>query len=930
MEVHKSVALISSGWFFSRLPKSKFCAVNDAFAVAANEPNKELTVLNFNETHYKSQYPEITASIEAGLVANALAHFNSAGFQEGRDPNPHFDTSYYLSQNTDVTAAVINPFDHYNTFGYAEGRSPNAIFDPTYYAEQNPDVVNAGIDLFQHFLVYGAAEGRLPSAAVASQLTNGFDENTYRATHIDVDNAITNGELSSGLQHWLLYGFQEQRASAQNVDGETLSVPGISSVFTLELLHFADQEASAAAVSDAPNLSAVLNALRAQDLGSDGVVDNTLTLSSGDAFIPSLFFDASEAVFGTAGIADIQIQNELGVQAIALGNHEFDFGTSDLAALIDGSATGNFDALSGTSLDGLDFTGTTMPYLSANLDFSTDENMSPLAIAGGLIPQGNKISSSTVVSINGEQIGVVGATTPTLGQISSPGSVGISPTWASVNPTEAELDALAAEIQTDVDALLAANPALNKVILLAHMQQLTIEQALATRLKDVDVIVAGGSNTRLFDDNDVSRSGDSDQGQYPQFFTNAGGSSTAVVNTDGSYKYVGRLVLDFDENGNILTDSYDAAISGAYATDAQGVAALDAGGLIDAEIQAIASAIETQIIATESNVFGVSNVFLNGNRTGVDTATDPDGVRSQETNLGNLTADANLAIAKQIDSTVVASIKNGGGIRASIGETVVPAGGTEAVRNPNEAVVDSNGNTIKAEGGISQNDIQTTLAFNNGLTILTLTKSELVAVLEHGVSDLGGGRFAQVSGIKFSYEPDLAAGSRILNAGIFDSSGNLITELVRDGTISGDTNETFRIVTLDFLASPRFDDDGNFTGGGDGYPYPNFNSDPSVGEVGDSSVIERMNVVTLEQEGVTTGDATFADDGTEQDALAEYLQDNFNTVEQAYNLADTGRDQDTRIQNLNYRDDSVFGGAEIQLARELVGVNANDHMAFFG
>lgn len=127
--------------------------------------------------------------------------------------------------------------------------------------------------------------------------------------------------------------------------------------FTLEVLHFTDQEAAAAAVVDAPNLSAVLNALRAEDLGEDGVADNTLVLSSGDAIIPGLFFDASEAVFGSAGIADIQIQNELGVQAIALGNHEFDYGTAMLAGLIDGSAEGDFSALTGSTLEGLDFAG---------------------------------------------------------------------------------------------------------------------------------------------------------------------------------------------------------------------------------------------------------------------------------------------------------------------------------------------------------------------------------------------------------------------------------------------------------------------------------------------------------------------------------------------------------------------------------------------
>lgn len=645
---------------------------------------------------------------------------------------------------------------------------------------------------------------------------------------------------------------------------------GDGGVFTLELLHIADQEASSGAVVDAPNLSAVLNALRAQDLGNDGEPDNTLTLSSGDAIIPGVFFDASEAVFGSAGIADIQIQNELGIQAIALGNHEFDFGTEALADLISGDAPGD--------IFGTDFGGTDFAYLSANLDFSTDADLAPLAVAGGAAPLGNTVTSSVVLETGGEKIGVVGATTPTLSRISNPGDLGILPGEFDDTPTPAQLDALAAQIQAEVDALLDADPSMNKVILLAHMQRLNIEEELAARLEGVDVIVAGGSNTRLFDENDRPRDGDSVQGEYPIFIENAGGTQTAVVNTDGSYKYVGRLVIEFDADGNILPGTYDADVSGAYATDAQGVADLNAEGLIDPEIQAIADAIEAQIIATESNVFGASDVFLNGNRSGAEG--DPDGVRTQETNLGNLTADANLAAAKDADDTVVVSIKNGGGIRASIGETVVLPGDTTATRLPNSEIADGDGNVIKPEGGISQNDIQTTLAFNNGLTLLTLTKAELVEVLEYGVGALPGaaGRFPQVSGVEFSFDPDLPEGSRIVNAEIVDEDGHQIAELVRDGEISGDASQEFRIVTLNFLA-----------GGGDGYPFPQG---------------ESANRVDLAQgDAARTGDATFADDGTEQDALAEYLDD----LDAPFDEADSSPAGDTRIQNLNFRDDTVFG-----------------------
>ncbi|CTQ59849.1 5'-nucleotidase C-terminal domain-containing protein [Roseibium album] len=701
--------------------------------------------------------------------------------------------------------------------------------------------------------------------------------------------------------------FQDQTISA--------SVPS-PEVFTLELLHFADQEANAATIDNIDNLSGILNALRAEDLGDDGVVDNTLTLSSGDAIIPGLFFDASEAVFGSQGIADIQIQNELGVQAIALGNHEFDLGTGLLAGLIDGSATGAFtnSAFDGTDLEGADFEGALFPYLSANLDFSTDPNLAPLEAAGGqdTATLQNVVTSSSVSDVNGEKIGIIGATVPTIRSISSPGDdLGISPAWASGTPTDEELDALALIIQAEVDQLLTDNPDMNKVILLSHMQQISIEQALAARLENVDIIVAGGSNTRLFDDNDRVRDGDSDQGQYPQFITNAGGTTTAVVNTDGNYKYVGRLVVDFDEDGNIIPESYDENISGAYATDDQGIADLGAEDLIDPEIDAITDAIQAQIVATESNVFGVSDVFLNGNRSGTFAEDDPDGVRTQETNLGNLTADANLAYANQVIAVeglgdeVVISVKNGGGIRANIGQIVVPAGGTEAVRVPNEEILDEDGNVVKPEGGISQNDIATTLAFNNGLTLLDINKAEIKAFLEGAVSALPtgvSGGFPQISGLKFSFDETRTAqtydtdgnidiaGERVLNAGIFDADGNLIAEIVRDGAIVGDPAESFRMVTLNFLANA-------------GDEILSTLSNPN-----------RVDLIDLDANGVAddifSGDATFAADGTEQDALAEYLDDNFNPAKggTAYNEGDTGPDTDGRIQNITFREDTIFDG----------------------
>ncbi|MEB3220005.1 MAG: choice-of-anchor I family protein, partial [Nostocales cyanobacterium 94392] len=388
--------------------------------------------------------------------------------------------------------------------------------------------------------------------------------------------------------------------------------------FTLQLLHAADQEAGVPALDDAPRFSAVLNALKNQDADGDGNVDyeNTILLSSGDAYIPGLFFDAAAdptlaPLLGKEGKgrADIAIQNELGFQAIAFGNHEFDFGTAQIKSLL--------------APDG-DYPGANFPYLSSNLDFSNNTDLAPLVAADGqeasTIP--GKIAKSTVVTVNGEKIGVVGATTPTLPRISSPGTVGVLPADST------DINALAAEIQKSVDALLAANPELNKVVLLSHMQQIAIEEQLAGLLKNVDIIMAGGSNTRLVDETDRLRAGDTAQGEYPIIKTDADGKPVAVINTDGNYKYVGRLVVDFDAQGNIITDSIDPTVSGAYATDDEGVAALNAENLVDPEIKAITDALRKVIQEQDGNVLGITDVFLNGARQDV---------RTQETNLGNLT-----------------------------------------------------------------------------------------------------------------------------------------------------------------------------------------------------------------------------------------------------------------------------------------------------
>jgi 2',3'-cyclic-nucleotide 2'-phosphodiesterase/3'-nucleotidase/5'-nucleotidase len=136
----------------------------------------------------------------------------------------------------------------------------------------------------------------------------------------------------------------------------------------------------------------------------------------------------------------------------------------------------------------------------------------------------------------------------------------------------------------------------------------------------------------------------------------------------------------------------------------------------------------------------------------------------------------------------VVSLKNGGGIRDDIGQVYVPPGGTgDPVELPNEAIPG-----VKPEGGISETDIANSLRFNNGLTVLNITREGLVAVLEHGVaaSSLDDtntqGRFPQVSGVEFSFDLNAEAGDRIQSAAIKDADGTVLDVLVKDGEFVGD------------------------------------------------------------------------------------------------------------------------------------------------
>ena len=202
--------------------------------------------------------------------------------------------------------------------------------------------------------------------------------------------------------------------------------------FSLQILHASDLEGGVDAIHDAPNFAAVMEALETNATASS---IETIKLSAGDNSIPGPFFNAAgdravrstlqafnQAFFNdttltnvreAVGRIDVSIMNAMGFDASALGNHEFDSGTSVLADQI------------GTDIRGTDvrWLGAQFPYLSANLDFSGDsinsiytdqilpntafQSLPSDLVAAAAAP---KLAPATLVSAGSKTIGLVGAT----------------------------------------------------------------------------------------------------------------------------------------------------------------------------------------------------------------------------------------------------------------------------------------------------------------------------------------------------------------------------------------------------------------------------------------------------------------------------------------------------------------------------------------
>ncbi len=143
----------------------------------------------------------------------------------------------------------------------------------------------------------------------------------------------------------------------------------------------------------------------------------------------------------------------------------------------------------------------------------------------------------------------------------------------------------------------------------------------------------------------------------------------------------------------------------------------------DPETQAQVDAYQAKLDESLNVALGVTEGPLDSRRNVV---------RGEESAMGNLIADA-LRWATGAD----VAIANGGGIR---GDRVYEPGTT-----------------------LTRRDILTELPFGNATVVTELPGSQILAAIENGVSQVerGSGRFPQVSGMSYVYDPTAEPGARV-------------------------------------------------------------------------------------------------------------------------------------------------------------------------
>lgn len=253
-------------------------------------------------------------------------------------------------------------------------------------------------------------------------------------------------------------------------------------------------------------------------------------------------------------------------------------------------------------------------------------------------------------------------------------------------------------VQAEVDRLTADG--ITKIIVLSHSGYET-DLDIAAATTGIDVIVGGHTNTYL------SNTSDKAEGSYPTMV-----GETAVVQAYAYGKFLGALDVTFDDSGALIAATGEPLIMDAAVTEDTAVVS---------RIQELAMPLDE-----------IRNTIVASAGSAIDGARDV--CRTTECAMGNLVADAMLE--RVAGQGISIAYQNGGGLRASLDA-----------------------------GEVTMGEVYTVLPFQNTLSTFFVPGSTIKAALENGMAQFDDpdkdGRFPQVAGLKFTFDPSAPTGERI-------------------------------------------------------------------------------------------------------------------------------------------------------------------------
>ncbi|PSU46376.1 bifunctional metallophosphatase/5'-nucleotidase [Photobacterium frigidiphilum] len=241
--------------------------------------------------------------------------------------------------------------------------------------------------------------------------------------------------------------------------------------------------------------------------------DSFLFLHGGDAWQGSAYFKLNQ------GAMNAELLSKMNIDAMALGNHEFDLNNKKLNKFI-GSI--NF------------------PVLAANIDASEDAdlkdqtNLRPFMVYAFDGNQKAVVDDLDKLPTDKDLVAVFGIVLDDMANISP-------------NTGDVQFFNMVESAQTTVDMLKAKG--INNIVAVTHIGN-SVDVDIASKVNGIDLIVGGHSHTLL---GDFTNLGMNNDGIYAQLVRNPNGVGQTCVVQAGQYaQAIGRLQVGFNQQGDVV------------------------------------------------------------------------------------------------------------------------------------------------------------------------------------------------------------------------------------------------------------------------------------------------------------------------------------------------------------------------------------------